>query len=185
VDFAVIAAVAAGAVLLLFGSQSSSTTAPDPQRGNLMALAAGLTWALSIAGIRWTGKQSTQIDSSAATVISGNLIAFLVCLPMALPVASATTGDVAVILYLGLFQVSLAYVFLMRSLQEVPGLEASTLLLVEPVFNPIWTWAIHGERPSASAIAGGVLIITAAFAGTAWRLKFTEISQFGHITPSD
>jgi drug/metabolite transporter, DME family len=174
VDLAVISTVAAGALLLLMGSETTATTAstaPDPARGNLMALAAGATWALTITGLRWMGKRSEDANSSAATVIAGNLIAFAVCLPMAIPVEHAGLTDLAVLLYLGLFQVSLAYVFLTRALGEVPGLEAATLLLIEPVFNPVWTWIVHGERPGASALAGGFLIITAAFAGTVWRVR--------------
>jgi DME family drug/metabolite transporter len=104
---------------------------------------------------------------------------------MAIPVEHAGFADIAVVLYLGFFQVSLAYVFLTRSLSEVPGLEAATLLLIEPVFNPIWTWAIQGEKPGPAALTGGVLIITAAFAGSAWRLKFTDISQVQDIPVSD
>ena len=176
VDMAVMATVVAGAVLLLRGSEVGNLTAPDPARGNLMALAAGVTWALTITGLRWMGKRSDDADPSAATVIAGNLIAFAVCLPMAIPVEHAAVSDLTVLLYLGLFQVSLAYVFLTRSLREVPGLEAATLLLIEPVFNPIWTWMIHGERPGASALLGGFLIITAAFAGTVWRLKLSAAS---------
>jgi drug/metabolite transporter (DMT)-like permease len=163
--------VAAGATLLLFGSDVGATTAPDPVRGNLMALAAGATWGLTITGLRWLGKRSDHAGSSEAVVIAGNLIAFAVCLPMAVPVEHAGLTDVAVLLYLGLFQISLAYVFLTRSLSRVPGLEASTLLLIEPVFNPIWTWMIYGERPGPLALLGGLLIITAAFGGTVWRLK--------------
>jgi DME family drug/metabolite transporter len=172
VDLAVIATVAAGAVLLLLGSGASISTAPDPARGNWMALAAGATWALTITGLRWMGKRSDDANPAAATVIAGNVIAFAVCLPMALPVEHAGVADLAVLLYLGVFQVSLAYVFLTRSLGEVSGLEAATLLLMEPVFNPVWTWMIHGERPGAPALLGGFLIITAAFAGTVWRLRF-------------
>ena len=184
VDLAVISTVAAGATLLLLGSGAPGSTSPDPGSGNLMALAAGATWALTITGLRWMGKRAEH-DSAAATIITGNLIAFAVCLPMAVPVAHGRLTDLTILLYLGLFQISLAYVFLTRSLREVPGLEAATLLLVEPVFNPVWTWMIHGERPGAPALAGGVLIITAAFAGTVWRLKFTEISQFRDITPTN
>jgi DME family drug/metabolite transporter len=177
IDLAVISTVAAGAVLLLFGADAAFSTAPDPARGNLMALAAGVAWALTITGLRWMGKRSDDANSAAATVIAGNLIAFAVCLPMAVPVEHAGLTDLTVLLYLGLFQISLAYVFLTRSLREVPGLEAATLLLIEPVFNPVWTWMVHGERPGVSALLGGFLIITAAFAGTIWRLKFTEVSQ--------
>jgi DME family drug/metabolite transporter len=173
VDLAVISTVAAGAILLLMGSENTAATAPDPARGNLMALAAGATWALTITGLRWMGKRSEDANSSAATVIAGNLIAFAVCLPMAIPVERAGLADLAVLLYLGLFQVSLAYVFLTRALGEVPGLEAATLLLIEPVFNPVWTWIVHSERPGASALVGGFLIITAAFAATVWRVKLS------------
>lgn len=172
VDLAVISTVAAGAVLLLRGSQSAAITAPDPGRGNEMALAAGVTWALTITGLRWMGKRTGHRDSAAATVIAGNLIAFAVCLPLAVPVEHARSTDWAVLLYLGIFQVSVAYILLTRSLREVPGLEAATLLLLEPVFNPIWTWIVHGERPGSAALLGGFMIIAAAFGGTAWRVKF-------------
>ena len=144
-----------------------------------MALAAGATWALTITGLRWMGKRSDDANPAAATVIAGNLIAFAVCLPMAIPVEHAGVADLAVLLYLGIFQISLAYVFLTRSLREVPGLEAATLLLIEPVFNPVWTWMIHGERPGASALFGGFLIITAAFAGTVWRLRLSRLRVSG------
>lgn len=175
VDLAVISAVAAGATLLLFGTNAPFSTAPDPARGNLIALAAGVTWGLTIAGLRWMGKRPDRTQSPEATVIAGNLIAFAVCLPMAVPVEHASPGDIGVLLYLGFFQISLAYVLLTRSLREVPGLEASTLLLIEPVFNPIWTWAIYGERPAATALLGGLLIIAAACGGTVWRLKPSAI----------
>jgi DME family drug/metabolite transporter len=187
IDLAVISAVAAGATLLLAGTGGAAATAPDPGRGNLMALAAGATWSLTITGLRWTGKRSGDTDLAAPAVIAGNLIAFAVCVPLTIPVESAALSatNLAVLFYLGLFQVSLAYVFLTRSLREVPGLEAATLLLIEPVFNPVWTWIIHGERPGAAALAGGLLIVTAAFAGTVGRLRVSEASQLRDIAAPD
>jgi drug/metabolite transporter (DMT)-like permease len=185
IDLAVIATVAAGAGLLLMSSEVTASTSPDPRSGNLLAACAAITWALTITGLRWIGKRSRDTGSSAATVILGNFIAFAVCLPMAIPVERAGPADIAVVLYLGLFQISLAYLFLTRSLRQVPGLEAATLLLIEPVFNPVWTWIIHGERPGAAAILGGVSIIAAAFAGTVWRLKFTKLSDPSDIPVPD
>lgn len=178
-DLVVISIVAAGAVLLLFGSQTGAATAPDPPRGNLLATVAGATWAMTIAGLRWLGKHSQATDSGAATVIAGNLIAFVACLPKAIPVGHVSGIDVAVLLHLGVFQIALAYVFLTRSLREVPGLEAATLLLIEPVLNPIWTWMIHGEQPGALALIGGVLIIGAAFGGTAWQARQASLRYVG------
>ena len=170
-DLAVMAMVAAGAALLLSAGESAQATARDPKLGNAVAVASGLTWALTLTGLRWMGKRSSKPDAGAATVIAGNVIAFAVCLPMAVPVSHASVTDVAALLYLGIFQVGLAYVFLTRSLREVPGLEAATLLLVEPVFNPVWAWIVHGERPARAALAGGVLIITAALAGAWWQTR--------------
>lgn len=170
VDIAVIAAVAAGAVLLLAGSRAA-VTAPNPFRGNIVALTSGITWALTLTGLRWAGKHSGTADLSGATVIAGNLLAFLACLPMALPVVRISAADIGVLSYLGIFQIALAYIFLTRSLREVAGLEAATLLLVEPVFNPIWTWIVHGERPGKLALMGGFIIVIAAFGGTVWRLR--------------
>lgn len=170
-DLAVISAVAAGAVLLLFGSQAAASTAPDPVRGNLFGAVSGLTWALTLAGLRWLGKRSANADAGTATVIAGNLFAFLACLPAALPVSHVSATDVTVLLYLGVFQIGLAYFFLTRSLREVPGLEAATLLLIEPVLNPVWTWIVHGEKPGTPALIGGAMIITAAFAGTVYQTR--------------
>src|SRR5207244_2931207 len=110
----------------------------DPDRGNLIALISGAAWALTIAGLRSMGKRSHNIKSTTATVIAGNVIAFLVCLPMALPVSEVSLPNATVLFYLGVFQIGLAYVFLNRSLREVPALEAATLLLIEPVLNPVW-----------------------------------------------
>jgi drug/metabolite transporter, DME family len=174
IDLAVISGVAAGAVLLLSGAAPVAGTAPDPHRGNLLALAAGAAWALTLTGLRWMGKHSTNTHSGAATVIAGNLIAFVVCLPMSIP-AQIKTADFAVLAYLGIFQVALAYVLLTRSLRHVPGLEASTLLLIEPVFNPIWTWLFQSERPGALALIGGAIIIGTTFVSL--RFRAASISQ--------
>jgi drug/metabolite transporter, DME family len=171
VDLAVISAVAIGAILLLFGSEATAVTAPNPGRGNLLGVISGATWALTLTGFRWLGKRAENNDSGGATVIAGNFIAFVVCLPMAIQGVHASAIDIAVLLYLGVFQIALAYALLTRSMREVPGLEAATLLLVEPVFNPIWTWIVHGERPGTLALVGGALIIGAALAGTAWQAR--------------
>jgi drug/metabolite transporter (DMT)-like permease len=173
VDIVVFLAIAAGVVLLLSGSTGAGTSA-GIGRGDLIALFSGFSWAWTITGLRWMGKHDPHGNAGTATVVVGNLIAFLVCLPAALPVAAAAPRDAAVILYLGVFQVALAYVFLTRSIRHVPGFEAATLLLVEPVFNPAWTWLLQGERPAALALAGGAVIVLAAFCGTAWQARMAS-----------
>ncbi len=174
-DLIVAGAVSAGVVLLLSGTEGVVTTVPNPRLGNALGVAAGCTWALTIMGLRWMGKREAESESKSssssatATVIAGNLIAFVFCLPMAFPVGHVVLADAGVLLYLGIFQIGLAYILLTRSLREVPAFEAGTLLLLEPVFNPLWSWLIHGEHPSAPALAGGAMIILAALGGTWWQ----------------
>jgi drug/metabolite transporter (DMT)-like permease len=62
---------------------------------------------------------------------------------------------------LGVFQIALAYFFLIRGLENVRAFEASLLLLLEPVLNPVWAWLVHGERPGNWSLAGGAVILLA------------------------
>jgi len=171
-DLGFMAVVGVGLALFFVGAEAPAATAPDPARGNLLAALSGVTWALTICGLRWLGAhpgESTR-DGSAGVraVVAGNAIAFFACLPWILPLGSHGAVDWATILYLGIFQIGLAYVCMTSGLRRVPALEASVLLLVEPALNPIWAWLVHGERPGAWAVAGGALILGATIVKT-WR----------------
>ncbi len=167
--------VAAGAVLLLFGEQRAGATAPDPVRGNWLGAGCGLTWALTMTGFRWFAKQGRSAPSPAAIVVAGNLIAFAISLPIALPVLHAKPVDMAVLLYLGMFQIGLPYIAVTKSIQHVPAVEATTLLLLEPVFNPLWTWLLYGERLSLATLAGGACIVCATLGSTLYQARQTAV----------
>jgi drug/metabolite transporter (DMT)-like permease len=158
-DLWVVAAALSGLLLFFVGTEAPVATAPDPAKGNMLALLSGVCFAATIAGLRWLSRGVE--DTGLATVAIGNLIAFGWGLPFALPVLSATATDWVVMLYLGSIQIGLAYACLTRGLRSVPALQASLLLMVEPVLNPVWSWLVHGERPSHWALLGGALIIGA------------------------
>jgi drug/metabolite transporter (DMT)-like permease len=164
-DLFYILAIGAGLGLFFAGRDPVAATASNPPRGNLLALASGLSYALMLAGLRWHGRRGGQ-DSGIATVAAGNLIAFAAALPMALPLHSFSARDAAVILYLGAAQIGLAYWCLTRAIRHVPAFEATTMLQVEPAMNPVWTWLIHGERPTLWALAGGAVILAATLLNT-------------------
>jgi drug/metabolite transporter, DME family len=168
-ELLMVGVVAAGAILLLFGAQRSAASAPDPVRGNWLGVFCGVTWALTMTGFRWLAKHGGDVESPAAVVVAGNIIACAACLPMALPIVHGTPTDIGVVLYLGVIQIGLAYVALTRSIRHVPAVEAATLLLLEPVFNPLWTWLLYAERLSATTLAGGSLIVCATFGATLYR----------------
>lgn len=162
-DLIVAAALACGMALFLTGSELKASTAPDPRTGNLWAAASGLTYAFALAGLRWQAHYSGHSDAALSTITAGNILAALFCLPWALPVLNTQPADWAVVGYLGVFQIGVAYWCLTRGMREVPAFEASILLLAEPVLNPVWTWLLLGERPSGQAMAGGAVILAATF----------------------
>ncbi|MEO7474305.1 MAG: DMT family transporter, partial [Gemmatimonadales bacterium] len=160
-DVAFMAVVGLGLALFFVSAQAPIATAPAPMRGNILALVSGFFWALTVCGLRWLGTGGEARGSAVAAVVSGNLTAFLVALPMALPLGTPGPVDWAMVLYLGIFQIALAYVLVTAALRHIPALEASLILLIEPVLNPVWAWLFHGERPGSWALLGGAIILGA------------------------
>jgi len=159
------AAIAAGLAMFFVGFEPATRTASDPALGNVIAAASGLTWGLTIAGLRWLARGERGAEGAAVgATVAGNLIVFLVCLPWALPVGRAAPADWLWIGYLGVFQIGLAYLCMTRGMRGVRALESGLLLLVEPVLNPLWTWLFHGETPGPWARAGATVILLATAA---------------------
>ena len=155
-DLVFLLAFVAGLCTIFFGDAPSTATAPNPALGNVLAVASGVTWALTVVGFRWTAREGTGLG---ATLLAGNVIVMLVGLPMALPVVGARPMDWAIIVFLGVFQITAAYVFLMIGMRDVPAFEASLLMLIEPALNPVWAWLVHGERVGAATLAGGLVVL--------------------------
>jgi drug/metabolite transporter (DMT)-like permease len=160
-QLAFMATLAVGLIFFFVGSQPVSATAPNPMAGNILGAATGLSFALCIMGLRCIGRSTDGVDATTAAVCCGNLIAAFVALPMALPVSGSIPTDWAVVIYLGVFQIGVAYAFLVRGVARVPALDASLILLAEPVLNPLWAWLVHGEMPTGWASTGGAIILGA------------------------
>lgn len=170
-DLLFLLAVAAGMLLCFTSAQPVVATAPDPHAGNLLAVASGLTWALTVTGLRWLGRREGSGNAATATVVIGNLLACLATLPMALPVTHVGGRNLAVLAYLGVFQIGLAYLLVTRAIRHVPAFEATTVLLLEPALNPVWVWLVQGERPARGSIAGGALILSATLLNAWWQSR--------------
>jgi len=168
--------LALGMVLLLSEPGRRFTTAPNPSLGNTFAACCALSWALTVMGYRWVARQPVPNREDAmgghgavaAAAITGNVIVLLIALPFALPFEQGTVRDWAVVGYLGVFQLALAYVFLSRAIAAVWALEVALVGLVEPVLSPVWAWLVHGETPGIRVVVGGALIL-AATGWHAWR----------------
>ncbi len=132
---------------------------PGALLGNLIALASGVAFAFCIIGLRHLQGEGNQ---AAAW---GNLLAVAVCFPFVASGPSPTALDLGIVFFLGAFQLGLAYALFVKGIQRTPAVEASLLILLEPVLNPLWAYLFAGERPGPWALLGGSIILAA----TCWR----------------
>jgi drug/metabolite transporter (DMT)-like permease len=161
-DLLFMVALATGLGLFFVGVEEPQASAPNPLLGNLLGILTGIFWSLTVVGLRSLGKGSDPGGGSAASaVVAGNTLAFLVALPLALPVESATGADWGLIAFLGVVQIGVAYAMLTAALRHVPAMEATLLLLVEPVLSPLWAWIFHAELPSGWSFAACAVILVA------------------------
>ena len=171
-DLVVMAALAAGLACFFVGRQPSYLTAPDPASGNLLAALSGLTWAITVVGLRWLGKYG---GTPHAAIVSGNFAAFAAALPFAWPLGSHPVRDWLLVVYLGVFQIGVAYLLVSSAVTTLPAFEVTLLLYLEPALNPVWAYLIHGERPTALALLGGAIILAAtalkAVSAGRWRAQ--------------
>jgi drug/metabolite transporter, DME family len=163
-DLVFMAALAVGLVVLLLGTPMPSRTAPDPLRGNVLAILCGLAVAVMMVGLRWLGRSGAQAGSAPAAVALGNLLIVAVALPVALPLPPIGARDLVTLGWLGVFQIGVAYALMLMGLRHVPVLEATLLMFIEPVLSPLWAWLLHGEGPGPWTIAGGAIVLAATAA---------------------
>ncbi len=141
--------------------------------GNVVALASGIFFGLYFIFLRHP--RSLQ-KNPALSVFYGNIIIVLLMLPLVLnnPPTQISSNDVLVILFLGIFQIGIAYVLFTNGISKgVRSLDASVIGFIEPLLNPIWVFFIIGEKPSGWAILGGVIILAAVIFHTLRGRKST------------
>ena len=139
---------------------------PGALAGNLVALASGLFFGLTILLLRRDAS-----GDAIPSVIAGNLAAAALALPFAWGHLSLDTRGVALVLFLGIFQMGVSYVLFVKGLKTVPAAEASLLGMLEPMFNPLWAFLGLGERPSAWALLGGAIVLAAVAGRTVFGAR--------------
>lgn len=130
----------------------------DPQgwKGILAAVASSLFFAGLILFLR------LERDASAEAAVSwGNVLVALALLPLVAGDLRVDGRSFLFLVFLGVFQIGLAYVFFVRGLRSVSATQASLTGMIEPVMNPIWVFLALGERPAATALLGGLIVLAA------------------------
>jgi len=123
--------------------------------GNLYGIASGISFAWVILLTR------RQQDSSPFTsIFLGNVLTALVCLPFMFQKMPDVKGWAGLVL-LGVVQMGMAYILFGLATRHITAIDASIILLIEPVMNPVWTFLAIGEVPGPMAVVGGVIILAA------------------------
>jgi drug/metabolite transporter (DMT)-like permease len=103
-----------------------------------------------------------ELDLVPAVMLGGAL-SCLIALPFALPF-SATAADIALLAFLGIFQLGLPCMFLVLASRALTAPEIALLGLLEVVLGPLWVWLGAGEEPARATLLGGAVVL-AALAG--------------------
>jgi drug/metabolite transporter (DMT)-like permease len=132
---------------------------------NALVLTVGLLSGVAFGGLILVLQ---RIESSGGintfgVIFLNNLGCVILLLPICwrLGILRIESWKLATVLATGAVQLALPYVLFQLALRRVGPIEASLLILLEPVLNPIWVWLAVGERPDWATFAGGAAILTA------------------------
>ena len=154
-DAAAIAVAFAGMALFFLGGFD-----PRGRAGDLVALLSGLFFAGLILALR-----RERGVAAEALVAWGSVLTAAVAFPFVVGDLSLTPKSAIAYLLLGVFQLAGAYALFVRGIRHVSATEASLVGMLEPIANPIWVLLFLGERPAATSVAGGAIVLGAI----AWR----------------
>lgn len=165
-DWVFIVATVGGMVLFFLDRLS-----PTGLWGNIIAVGSGLSYAVFTLCMRGQ-KDASPVES----VILGHLITCLCGLPFmftSMPSAESWIG----LVYLGILQQGVSLALYTWAIKRLGALEAILIMMLEPIFNPIWVAIGYGETPGMWAITGGIVVIGAVtlrgLRGTTRRLPTT------------
>jgi drug/metabolite transporter (DMT)-like permease len=121
------------------------------------------------AAINWVLLQSSarHLDLTTAVLVGGVLSA-LVALPLAWPL-HISSHDIALLALLGVVQLGIPCILVMRVARHLTAPEMALLALLEVVFGILLAWMFGGERPGAATLLGGGAVLGA--------LVYNELSK--------
>ncbi len=106
-------------------------------------------------------------------LLLGALLSAVATLPLALPL-QASVHDLSWLAGLGLFQLTLPCLLVVRLSRVLSGAELSLLGLLEVIFGVLWAWLGAGEDPSSSTLVGGAMVLAALIGNELLARKITS-----------
>jgi drug/metabolite transporter (DMT)-like permease len=147
-----LAVVAAGLLLFFKGSLESAS-----MLGDIIAVISGVCFGLQSVFMR----MQSESDPAYGLVLS-HIITALAAIPFFfLYTPPFTVSSLGAMLFMGVIQIGLASVLFSYGIKRVNAFAALIIACIEPVLNPLWVLLVTCEKPSATALGGGAVILAA------------------------
>ena len=162
-------AVAGAGIAWMFGHNMQAADARSIG-GMAVALLVPLSSALNYTVLQHAGRTRPALDDSTETpasqpdlfsaVLIGAALSALVALPLALPLKS-NAHDLGLLFGLGVVQLAIPCLLLVRVSRALPAPEVALLGLLEVIFGVLWAWIGADEAPGPAALTGGGVVVGA------------------------
>ena len=134
-------------------------------------LAAAANWTLlQHLHQRHAADPSVKEPQMLPAVLLGALLSVAVTLPLALPF-SATPHDLSWLALLGIVQLAIPCLIVVRLTRVLPAPEIALLGLLEVIFGVLLAWIGADEVPRTATLAGGALVLVALLANEGLALR--------------
>lgn len=128
--------------------------------GSLVACAVPLAAAVNWTLLQKTGQADEAGPDMLPAVLIGAVLSAMCTLPLAWPL-QATAHDLGLLALLGVVQLAIPCLLVVRLTRVLAAPEIALLALLEVIFGVAWAWLWAGEQPSVNVLAGGGLVLFA------------------------
>ncbi len=145
-------------IMIFLGERSRGWVGP------ICGLLSGIAFGALILTLERIDRDKARPVNPIAIVMFNNLGTAVLLLPIVLIFGgwiTPTPYQFALVAFCGVVQLALPYVLFQLALRRVHPVDASLLILLEPVLNPVWVWLGVGERPGYETFLGGAAILIA------------------------
>jgi drug/metabolite transporter, DME family len=132
---------------------AGSAGQPDAA-GVMIALVSGLLFSIYMVSLRFL----KDFNPGTLTFLN-NVVCCLILLPLVGSELSLSLREGWIVATMGVVQLGIPYWLFSKGLEQISVQEASLIVLIEPVLNPLWVALIVGELPSSATLIGGICIV--------------------------
>lgn len=148
----------AAVVIIMFGIMLFflDELSPGSLVGNILALLSAVT----LGGMFIAATNAKTLAETLSGVFIGYFLAALIGIPFILLYPPEMSNiAVGALIFLGLFQLGIAYIFLTYSARSCSPLMISLIGMIEVILSPVWVAIFIHEMPGPLAVVGGIIVI--------------------------